>query len=178
MSALGDALAASLGASQELESDYGFDGQVDELVHQHGVTGTARLLGVARTTVQRWRSGTTRTPKPATTQRVARAFREDTIPKVQDRQWFLSTVANDGRHGAPRVRTLDAQRLGMAPGAIERARQAYIDTGSKEAAAKTLWKEIRVPFYKDYLYDDEFDVQYEGEDLDADYHAQSVTVHR
>lgn len=134
-----------------------FHEQLSALVAQEGSgRAAARRLGVAESTVRRWRHGGK--PKQAnlsafeqvTRQLRAKAFTNADI-KLHTRE--ESDRANLGR---PREREISARQLGMDAGAAARIRDAYV-SGGAEAAAAAFRDEVKVPFYRAYLRDPDAD---------------------
>lgn len=174
MSVLGDAVGSLFGDGADLRE------QLDELkAHHGGVSGLARHLGVARTTVQRWQRGAT-SPKEASRSRIGSEYRNATVPEHGDIRSIGTTEAS----GRPRSISGGYIR----PGTMDKVRETYIHTGDKEAAGKVLWKGITDDFYMSHLADSSYfedeDLTYEGyagyaDDLissDANAYSASISV--
>jgi transcriptional regulator with XRE-family HTH domain len=124
-------------------------GWLDWLVELRDRAGSgralARQLGVNESTVRRMLNGQTRAPKASTLEALRRsrvdqgALSEDSVS--------LNTTDRDSE----RERTLTNANLRLAPGTMERAAAAWIETGDKEAAGAAFLAGVTVPFYKAYL---------------------------
>lgn len=112
----------------------------------------ARQLGIAESTVRRWRSGAGK-PSPAYLDRFGQASRDLRARHVTNEDLSIRTTDQGGGHPGQRVRrerVIKASQLRMGTGAAERVREAYV-RGGAEAAAKVFLSEVKEPFYRSYL---------------------------
>lgn len=107
----------------------------------------AKRLGVAESTLRRWRDGAT--PRPA-----MRAAFEGAARAMYARNLTAGQVViratEQGERGRRREREITGKNLRIDDAAAGRVRDAYV-SGGREAAAKQLVKETPVSFYKTYL---------------------------
>lgn len=171
MSGLGDFLQ-----SKFVESGNGgsFLDHVNEMVGRHGVTGASKELGVDRRTIQRWRSGKIRNPKPPTVNKVERARRGSRIranPPTESTLIINTTEPPDAK-GRTRHRQLRGTQLKLRDGTLIAVQQAYVETGDKEVMARTFLGGIGDAFYKDFL---SKGVEEGGAEITEEYKAVAVS---
>ncbi|MGH2532878.1 MAG: hypothetical protein ACRDJW_11320 [Thermomicrobiales bacterium] len=108
----------------------------------------ARAAGVPPSTWRRLVKGETRNPKPATLARVTRGVRAARI--VNDvRQDTFTMHAKDPR-AIHLTRKITARQLQLAPGTIDRVREAYL-AGDDRGAAAVFIAGIGDPWYRQWL---------------------------
>lgn len=173
MSNIGDALTRLFSGGPA-----NFTEQLAQLKSEHGsVTAMARELGVDRRTVQRWESGTIRTPRPATHENVGRAWRDATSKdrRLPSDQGVQVGFTQRRKGGGGRSRAVSGEQLGLRGGTMSSSRSAYVEGGG-EAAASTFVGGIEDNWYHD-VFDD--DVKGEGktpDDSSSDPRPSSVSV--
>jgi transcriptional regulator with XRE-family HTH domain len=132
-------------------------GQLDQLdfdaslayARQAGGSGrrTAKLLGVADSTLSRWARGLT-TPKPATRARVMSKVRGlRTSGYTGDDRTFTISVHSAEVRRRDRDRTITGAQLRFAPGTLDRAQAEWETSGDSEAAYHVFVEGIREPWY-------------------------------
>lgn len=172
MSGLGDFLQR-----QFVESGNGgsFLDHVNEIIRRRGsVTGAAKELGVDRRTIQRWKSGTIRTPKAVTRNKVEKVVRGSKIRGSAPTESTLriNTTEPPDKKGRVRHRQLRGTQLKLRTGTLDAVKQAYVETGDKEVMAKVFLGGIGDAFYKDFL---SKDVEEGGAEIDEEYKAVALT---
>ena len=126
----------------------GFRDALREFVSEAGSgRRAARQLGVAESTLRRWRDGAA--PRPAMRDRFEQAARSMYARDLKAGQVKIRSEER-GDRGRRREREITGKNLRLDDAAAGRVRDAYV-TGGREAAAKQLVKETPVSFYKTYL---------------------------
>lgn len=144
MSLLGDAFQRKFGGEAR-----SFGQMLRDIEKSAGsVTGAAREVGVDRRTWQRWRSGKIGSPRPERMKRVEITSRMARMPRAtpSDSDVRVNTVEPGGRK-----RTLRNSNLKLDPGTMDRTRQTWIESGDKEATARTFRDGMQDEFYRTFL---------------------------
>lgn len=171
MSGLGDFLESKF---VQAGNGGSFLDHVNEMVGRMGVTGASKEMGVDRRTIQRWRSGKIRNPKPPTVSKVERARRGAQIRANAPSESTLTirTTEPPDKKGRVRHRELRGTQLKLRAGTLDATKQAYVETGDKEVMAKTFLGGIGDAFYKDFL---SKGVEDGGAEIDEEYKAVAVS---
>jgi DNA-binding transcriptional regulator YdaS (Cro superfamily) len=145
MSDLGRAVERILTGSTDAP---GFRDALREFVAEAGSgRAAARQLGVAESTVRRWRHGGM--PRPAARAAFVQAYRRLAARNITPADIRIRTSERASK-GGRREREITGRQLRLDDAAAGRVRDAYV-AGGREAAAKQLVKETPVSFYKTYL---------------------------
>jgi hypothetical protein len=104
----------------------------------------SKATGIPESTIRRWGKGAT--PSRHNVERADRAGREVSAPRVDQAGFAIQTM--DRKDG--RMRTVNAEKMDLAPGTLDRVR-AQVVAGNEAEAKKEFLKGVREPWYRQYL---------------------------